>query len=59
MVVTKKHNLLQENSERQCSELRNKTSRQEKYFVRETETPKKNQNNNNNNNNGTEENQMR
>lgn len=43
MAVRKKHSLLQENSERQHSELRNKNNRQEKYLVRETETPKKNQ----------------
>ena len=30
MAVTKKHNLLQGNSERQCSELRNKTNKKEK-----------------------------
>lgn len=43
MAVTEKHNLLQENSERQCPELRSKTDRQEKYLVRETEMPEKNQ----------------
>ena len=39
--VTKKLNELQENSEKQFNELRNKINKQKEYFTKETETLKK------------------
>lgn len=38
MAVLKKLNGIQENSEKQFSELRNKITEQKKYFTKETET---------------------
>ena len=45
IALMKKLNELQENSERQFSELRNKISEQKEYFTKDVETLKKNQTN--------------
>ena len=42
IVVTKKFNELQENSERQFNKLRNKINEQKEYFTKESKTLKKN-----------------
>ena len=41
LAVVKKHNELQENSERHFKELRNKIIEQKEYFIKQIETVKK------------------
>ena len=46
ITVLKKHNELQENTDRQFNKLRNNFNEQNKYFTKETETLKKEPNSN-------------